>query len=482
MSTPLTGAKAAPAGPPAAIARSSAVAPHLYCDPRMTMTRRGLLGGAAAAALTSKWCVSEAHAQEAPPVYPTLFIKLRGGWDPVQHFCGRVGATNRAVTAGQLATAASGAVYFTPILSTMAAHVDDAVVIRNVNMAGTDHRVGANILWYGRLLNQTSRTPWTNYLASRLLARAPAVAPNLAAYWTYDSSGGVNDFVNFNNKSPDPLGAAQRLLSIDGFARSLDLTGGLPTAARQRRINAFLGAFDARQYSPAVQAPLLQAWGQATRQANELVEQPVTKLWPPDAATMNAFNATAAQLTARGFQGIPGFKAMCMLAYQLARTRASHVISFDGDTALGGTTYDTHSNNVTGQLAAGLRFFRPIAQLLSALKATPSPVVPGKTMFDTTHVVISSEMGRSPNAQNDTGTNHWPWTHALLFGGNFKRGYAFGEMTDGLIGVPASFTTGKLEAAAPMTTWLNVVATVLKANGVDPAGYDTAAPIGAVLQ
>src|SRR5205085_1579899 len=161
-----------------------------------------------------------------------------------------------------------------------------AVVIRNVNMSGTDHRVGANILWYGKLLNHTSRTPWTNYLASKLLSRAPAVAPNLAAYWTYDASGGVNDFVNFNNKSPDPLGAAP----------------------------------------------------------------------------MFAFDATPTQLAARGFQGIPGFKAMCMLAYQLARTQVSHVISFDGDTALGGTTYDTHSNNVAGQLAAGLRYFRPISR------------------------------------------------------------------------------------------------------------------------
>lgn len=445
----------------------------------MAMTRRELLGGLAATGAAGL-LAPRAYAQGAPaPVFPTIFIKLRGGWDPVQHFCGRVGSTNRSVTSSQLKTSTSGAVYFTPILSTMAAHIDDAVVIRNVNMAGTDHRVGANILHYGKL--GTGRTAWTNYLASKLLARAPAVAPNLAAYWTYDSSGGVNDFVNYNNISPSPLGAAQRLLSIDGFARSIDLTGGMPTPARQKRINAFLGAFDDAQYSPTVQAPFLQAYGQSTQQANELVDKSITQLWPPDAATMTLFNATAAQLSARGYAGIPAFKAMCMLAFQVARAKATHVLSFDGDTALGGVTYDTHSNNIAGQLNAGRHYFDPIAQLLAALKATPSTVVAGKTMFETTHVVIASEMGRSPGAEGATGTTHWPWTHALLFGGNFKRGYAFGDMTAGLVGVPAEFATGKINTSAPMTTWLNVVATVLKANGVAPSGYDAALPIDAVL-
>lgn len=440
----------------------------------MRLSRREVLGALAGSAAAT------ALGQSAPaPVFPTIFLKLRGGWDPVQHFCGRVGGTNRGVTSSQLKTASSGIVYFTPILGGMAAHVDDAVVIRNLYMPGTDHRVGANILWYGKL--GSGRTPWTNHLASKLLARAPAVAPNLAAYWTYDASGGVNDFVNYGNASPSPLGAAQRLLSIDGFARSIDLSGGMPTPARQKRINTFDGDFDATVYDPQTQARFLQAWKQATDQANGLVDKSISQLWPPDAATMSLFGATSAELGARGYGGIPAFKAMCMLAFQVARTRACHVISFDGDTALGGTTYDTHSNNIVGQLNAGKHYFGPIAQLLSALKATPSPVTPGKTMFDTTHVVITSEMGRSPGAEGATGTTHWPWTHALLFGGNFKRGFAFGDLSSGLTGVGANFTTGKLETGAPAPTMLNVIATVLKANGVAPSSYDASQPIDAVL-
>src|SRR5205814_771688 len=133
----------------------------------------------------------------------------------------------------------------------------------------------------------------------------------------------------------------------------------------------------------------------------------------------------------------------------------------DGDTALGGLTYDTHYNNVTGQMAAAQHYFGPIAQLLGALKATPSPIDPTKTMFETTHVVIASEMGRSPNSENGAGTNHWSWSHALLFGGNFKRGFAFGDLDSGLKGVPADFNTGALKTGSN-PTWLSVVTTVLK--------------------
>ncbi len=438
------------------------------------------MGGVAAAGAAGLWH-GRAQAATTPP-FPTIFIQLRGGWDPVQHFCGRLGEINRSITANQLQTTKAGVVWYTPILSAMAPHVEDATVIRNLYMAGTDHRIGANILWYGKLSTQTTRAPWPNYLASKLLERQPALAPNLTAYWTYDSNGGVNDFVNYNNRSPNPLGAAQRLLTIDGFARSLDLSAGLPTPARQKRIYDFMGRFDAAQYSPAVQGKVIESYGQATRQANELADKSITKLWPPDAATMTAFNATATDLSARGYSGIPAFKAMCMLAYQLVRTQATHIISFDGDTALGGTTYDTHTNNIPGQLAAGQHYFGPIAQLLSALKAAPSPIIAGKSCFDTTHIVIASEMGRSPNAEKGTGTNHWPWTHALLFGGNFKRGYAFGDTTTGLTGVSADVNTGKIDANLPSIGWPNVVSTILKANGVEPGGYDAAPPINAALQ
>jgi uncharacterized protein (DUF1501 family) len=461
--------------------------PHDARDDRgrvVSLSRRGFISGllaAGAAGMASRLWTTRAHAAPMTAVYPTIFIQLRGGWDPVQHFCARTGHTNRSIVGSQLKTTASGVVYFAPLLAGMTAHVEDAVVIRNLHMGQTDHRVGPNTLWYGDLANQTTRAPWTNYLASKLLERAPAVAPNLTAYWTYDSNGGVNDFVNFNNRSPSPLGAAQRLLTIDGFARSLDVSMGMPTAARQKRINDFIAKRDADLYSPKVQGSLLESYGQASAQANDLVGKTISKVWPPDAATMTAFGASAADLTARGYGGIPGFKAMCMLAFQLARTQASHVISFDGDTALGGITYDTHSSNITGQMNAGRHYFDPIGRLLSALKATPSPIDPARTMFDTTHVVIASEMGRSPNAENGSGTFHWPWTQAVLFGGNFKRGFAFGELNGGLTGVPADFNTGKLNTGSN-ASWINVVNTVLKANGVDPAGFDKAAPINAVLQ
>jgi hypothetical protein len=102
-------------------------------------------------------------------------------------------------------------------------------------------------------------------------------------------------------------------------------------------------------------------------------------------------------------------------------------------------------------------------------------------MFDTTHVVIASEMGRSWNAENGNGTFHWDSTHVACFGGRFKRGYGFGDLDAKLNAIPANFTTGALNQGS-VPSWMNVVATILKANGLDPSGYSGAKPIDAVLK
>ena len=172
---------------------------------------------------------------------------------------------------------------------------------------------------------------------------------------------------------------------------------------------------------------------------------------------------------------------MAALAFQLARTQASHVISM---VASDNNSYDSHGGAAsasTRQRVVGSRYFEVIAQLLSALKATPSPIDSNLTMFDTTHVVIASEMGRSANAENGNGTFHWDSTHVACFGGRFKRGVAFGDLDEGLNAIPANFTTGAMGEGEP-PSWMNVISTILKANGADPAAYSSAAPVDAVLE
>ena len=126
-----------------------------------------------------------------------------------------------------------------------------------------------------------------------------------------------------------------------------------------------------------------------------------------------------------------------------------------------------------------------IGRLLDALKATPSPVDSSVSMFETTHVVITSEMSRAnrndagnPDTKDGaSGTPHWPWTQAAIFGGSFKRGYAYGRLDGDLEGVRTNPTTGALNEGE-IPTVKNLFATLMKANGVDPKGWTSAGPSG----
>jgi hypothetical protein len=416
--------------------------------------------------------------------YPTIFIQLRGGWDPCYHFAARSGYATRDVSDAGIRETAAGVRWYEPSMAAMAPHMEEATIIRNVRMTNNiNHHNGLVELWYGDGNDPLSRHPWTNVLASALLPGAPVAAPNVTTYWKreYSPSDVDTDYVTYHNTSPNPLGAAQRILDIQAFADSLDLSQGLPPLAEQQAIYSQVEKMDSRLYQDCLQPATISRFSQANAQANDLLGRTVESIWPPDEETRALFNLSDADLSKTGFQNTPHLKPMTALAFQLARYQASHVISM---VASDNYLYDSHGGSAsatTNQKNVGTRYFDAIAPLLSALKATPSPIDPGVSMFETTHVVVASEMGRSPTAENGNGTFHWDSTHVACFGGRFKRGYGFGDLDNKLNAIPADFTTGAMGQGA-VPGWMNVVATILKANCVDPATYSSAAAIDAVLR
>lgn len=443
---------------------------------------------ASAGAATALTCLPRfvrraSAAVPAGAVFPTIFIQLRGGWDPCYHFAARTGMATRGVTTAGIRETAAGVRWYEPTLSAMTPHMEDAVIIRNVRMSSNiDHHTGLVELWYGRASDPLARPPWTNVLASELLKRASVAAPNVTSYWKreYSASDRDTDYVKYHNTSADPLGAAQRILDISAFSSSLDISQGLPPTTEQQAVYDAIGKSDARLYHPRVQPTTIAQFGQANAQANDLLGRDLKAVWPPDTATRTLFNLADADLERKGYQSTPQLQPMTALAFQLARYQVSHVISMVAPDLY---SYDNHggASPTTRQMTTGTRYFGTIARLLSALKATPSPLDSTVSMFETTHVVIASEMGRSPTAENGNGTFHWDSTHVACFGGHFKRGYGFGELDGRLNAVPADFNTGALNQGTT-ASWMNVVATILQANGVDPATYSNAKPINAVLR
>lgn len=446
---------------------------------------RGFMGAAASAAALHAWPGSIRRAFAAPgdPVFPTIFIHLRGGLDPIMHWDARTGFVNRDVTAAKITTTPAGVKWNTDTMTPLAAHMNDAVVIRGITFAG-GHPAGEGNLWFGAgaLADARNATPWANYLASELLKNQKVAAPAVTSY--FESGDEITNYVTLNNKSPDPQGAAQRVRSALNFGQSLDLTAGLPSPEAQTRIYQHIANMDARTHSPTVQSRTTSGFDAANIQADQLLAQPPPIFWPPDAATTTGFNLSAGEINAT----TSGFKALTAMAYQLARYQLSHVVFVEHN----GAGYDTHSNHIAGQKNASNLTMPAIGRLLTQLKATPSPVpgFAGSSMFDTTHVVVTTELMRANSAQggvdqngnpfDGSGTPHWPWTQVMAFGGRFKRGYSMGDVGADFKGLPVDPNTGALNQGSVLT-WNNVLATILEANKVNVTGYTSAAPLRAVL-
>jgi hypothetical protein len=369
-----------------------------------------------------------------------------------------------------------------PTLSGIAAHMEDCTLIRNLKST-FGHESGRSMLWYGEgsATSAATATPWTNYLASQLVSQLKAPAPNVTTYFD-DADDPYVNFITYNNKSPQPLGAAQRVQAVSPFTKGLDVLGGQPSPQFQDRVFQAVGGFDSRLYSKTVQSRTTSTFAAANGQATQLLTQPIPAVWPPDAATTTAFNLTASDLTTIVGSGNQRFVTHLALAYQLAKTRMSHVIYVTG--TQGG--YDTHQNHDAGQRNRSALYFPVIGRLLTALKNTPSPVAANMSMFDTTNVVITTELTRANQADNGegldgTGTPHWGWTQAACFGGAFKRGYMFGDLNANLEGVAADLNTGALNTGV-VPTVKNLLATVIAAGGANPAGWTTSPPINAVLK
>jgi len=446
---------------------------------------KGLLAGSAATAasgLMPGMRRRRAQAASGTEVYPTIFIMLRGGVDPAMHFDAKTGYVNRNVQAGDIRETPGGIRWYEPVLAPMTNHIADCTVIRNISCSSS-HLAGWALSWYGEGGTDEARaaTPWTAYLSNELLKRKKVPAANLVTYVTTPDQP-ITDFIPFNNSSPSALATAQRVQKLQDMADGLDVLQGQPSPEFQSRVFQTVSSMDAALYSPTVQPLTNAAFTAANSQATDLLTQPLPSLWPPDAATQALFNLDAGRYQATVAQGNQEFDTHLAFAYTMARLQLSHAMYIQA-TQVG---WDTHEQHDSRQRSASAFAFTRIERLIAALKATESPVEAGKSMFDTTHVVITSDISRANSPDNGqdldgTGTPHWPWTQAILMGGNFKRDYAFGAVDGNQQGVPADFNTGAM-GQGRNPTFKELHATILKANGVDPTGWTSAPPINAVLK
>lgn len=447
----------------------------------MKLARRSFLTGAAlgAGALVARprWMIGDAHAAGERTPYPVLQIVLVGGVDSAMHFVGRGTLKNRP-SGGFKTAPGSGIVYFPGTVAPAGAtdfepHIAEMALLRGFNMVTRTHEIAQNMHWYGG-----GRRPWANYLASELLKQQSVPKPCAIALPDVLRFGDAQILLP-GDASPNPSGAAERILDTGGFFGSLAGGASVPSPALQAPLTKLVSGMNVGWPGPA-QPSMREQLTQSNTKATSLLSRTGGPVWPPTPQTMSALGLTNADITATSY-GAPRFKGSLALAYQSLQHGLSHVVSIFTD-----NLWDSHADNVNFQINASSRIFPTIGKLLTLMKNTVSPIDPTKTLFDTTNVWISSEFNRGLDHDSleldgitASGLSHWEHSSTMFLGGRFKRGVAIGDLTANWRSAGIDLATGAPGGTVPQID--NVIATVFKAAGADPTAYTNAAPIDALL-
>jgi uncharacterized protein (DUF1501 family) len=129
--------------------------------------------------------------------------------------------------------------------------------------------------------------------------------------------------------------------------------------------------------------------------------------------------------------------------------RFVHVVTGPVDVAGESVSWDAHENLDENHLANASAVDKPIAGLLSDLKA--------RGLLDSTLVVWTAEFGRTPWGESGNGRDHNPWGYTQwLAGGGVKAGATYGQTDE--IGV---------KSAGKAVDTYDLHATVLNLLGLD---------------
>ncbi len=167
------------------------------------------------------------------------------------------------------------------------------------------------------------------------------------------------------------------------------------------------------------------------------------------ATARKAFDLAKEPPAVRDRYGRDVFGSSVLLARRLVEAGVTFVTVHTE--AKGAGHWDTHENNFNMLKGYLLPFLdRALATLLEELA--------DRGLLETTLVVVTGDMGRTPRINAKAGRDHWPQCgFCLLIGGGVKAGYVHGT----------SDKTGAFPASQPVSPG-DLVATIYQLLGVDP--------------
>jgi hypothetical protein len=114
------------------------------------------------------------------------------------------------------------------------------------------------------------------------------------------------------------------------------------------------------------------------------------------------------------------FGTQCLNARRLVERGVRFVQLYHGG---GGDGWDTHGGNDSKHLRNGKQIDKPIAGLITDLKA--------RGLLDSTLVIWGGEFGRTPTSEGADGRDHSPYGYSVwMAGGGIKGGTVYGATDD----------------------------------------------------
>lgn len=292
------------------------------------------------------------------------------------------------------------------LLPLTARHVDDLCIVRSLHSRGQSHGQAVSMLHTGSdTFVRPSVGAWVSYgLGSD--------NPDLPAFMSISPATGHGGPRNYGSAflpathQATTIGRAGKL----GDGKIDNLQSSEP-AERQRRRLEMIQAFNRQHLRQQGQDQAIEGAMEAFELAYRMQKTaPGILRWQDESAATH-------QLYGIGEKATDNFGRQCLLARRLAEAGVRYIQVSTGN------VWDQHSNLKAGHEKNCLATDRPIAGLLTDLKA--------RGMLDDTLVVWGGEFGRTPIVQGSNGRDHNPQGFTMwMAGGGTKGGMAHGQTDD----------------------------------------------------
>ena len=414
------------------------------------INRRKLIRSGACASLYALLCrggwAGRAMAQSAFAPY-VLHVHASGGWDTTMVFDNKIGKSTITMEPGaSSATGAANIKYIDhadrPAVKTFFdTHGSYAAIVNGINVGGLNRKHALKLMMGAVPANRFRYTDWLSFYTFSTNPVMPLPHLVIDAPWM------PGDYSSIASLLPSSL--------IDTFANGVN--GNLDATA-ESSLTTFRGAAFSKLATNA--------------SAKSLDGDKLNALAHSYARNAILYNETNKAVATMGDTSAdPAFVRNGKLAVEMFAQGSSQAITLQSGAD---NEWDTTSNNYTQQSKKFQDLFSGLNDILAYAKTRGV----GNRML----VIVSSERGRAPTLNSQSGKNAWSYTSVLLYGVGIKGGTTVGLTDDYLRGLPIDPIFGGLAPSlAPMEMGNIMAAIYLKTNVPSKILLPNHAPLSPII-